>query len=91
MKPPRRSDKKNGVGVSRRKKKCGRVCVNGKICKRIAGECPWHSKGKVRKRESEDRDEEDNIICAFAIRERIRRSSFCATRATKDITRFATV
>ena len=44
---------------------CGRVCVNGKICKRIAGECPWHSKGKVRKeRESKDRDEED-VICAI--------------------------
>ena len=66
MKPRRRSDKKNGVGVSRRKKMCGRVCVNGKICKRIAGECPWHSKGKVRKeRVSKDRDEEDNIICAI--------------------------
>ena len=66
MKPRRRSDKKIGVGVSRRKKMCGRVCVNGKICKRIAGECPWHSKGKVRKeRESEDGDEEDNIICAI--------------------------
>ena len=66
MKPRRRSDKKIGVGVSRRKKMCGRVCVNGKICKRIAGECPWHSKGKVRKeRESKDRDEEDNIICAI--------------------------
>ena len=65
MKPRRRSDKKNGVGVSRRKKMCGRVCVNGKICKRIAGECPWHSKGKVRKeRESKDRDEED-VICAI--------------------------
>ena len=71
---------------------CGRVCVNGKICKRIAGECPWHSKGKVRKeRVSKDRDEEDNTFVRFAIRERIRRSSFCATRATKDITRFATV
>jgi hypothetical protein len=66
MKPRRRSDKKIGVGVSRRKKMCGRVCVNGKICKRIAGECPWHSKGKVRKeRVSKDRDEEDNIICAI--------------------------
>ena len=44
---------------------CGRACVNGKICKRIAGECPWHSKGKVRKeRESKDRDEED-VICAI--------------------------
>ena len=65
MKPRRRSDKKIGVGVSRRKKMCGRVCVNGKICKRIAGECPWHSKGKVRKeRESKDRDEED-VICAI--------------------------
>jgi len=64
MKPRRRSDKKNG-GVSRRKKMCGRACVNGKICKRIAGECPWHSKGKVRKeRESKDRDEED-VICAI--------------------------
>jgi hypothetical protein len=43
---------------------CGRVCVNGKICKRIAGECPWHSKGKVRKeRESKDRDEEDSYLC----------------------------
>ena len=45
---------------------CGRVCVNGKICERIAGACPWHSKGKVRKeRVSKDRDEEDNIICAI--------------------------
>jgi hypothetical protein len=60
---PRRCDA-NG-GISGRKKMCGHVMVNGKVCQRIAGECPWHSKRKVRKeRESEDRDEED-VICAL--------------------------
>jgi hypothetical protein len=60
---PRRSDA-NG-GISGKKKMCGHVMVNKKVCQRIAGECPWHSKGKVRKeRESEDRDEED-VICAL--------------------------
>jgi hypothetical protein len=59
----RRSDA-NG-GISGGEKMCGHVMVNRKVCQRIAGECSWHSKGKVRKeRESEDRDEED-VICAL--------------------------
>ena len=62
-KPLQRSDAKGGISGS--KKMCGHVMVNGKVCQRIAGECPWHSKGKIRKkRESEDRDEED-VICAL--------------------------